>query len=68
MAWNPSPKVAVARDIGNKFDADKVIVILINEQKGHIEAISYGKTKTERAVAKRLSDVAYTAVYNYITT
>lgn len=67
MAWNPSPKVAVARDIGNKFDADKVVVIMINEQKGIIEVVSYGKNKTECTMAKRLSDVAYEAIYNYMS-
>jgi hypothetical protein len=68
MAWNPSPKVAAARDMGRKFKADKVIVIMINESVSKIEAISYGETKTECEIAKRLSDVAYGAVYNYITT
>lgn len=44
MAWNPSPKVAAARDIGNKFNYDQVIVIGINLAEGTHETITYGKT------------------------
>ncbi|KKU86992.1 MAG: hypothetical protein UY18_C0050G0020, partial [Microgenomates group bacterium GW2011_GWF2_47_9] len=29
MAWNPSPKVASAREYGKKFGADQVIIIAI---------------------------------------
>jgi hypothetical protein len=68
MAWNPSAKVAAARDIGNKFGANKVIVIMINERAGIIESASYGETKAECAMAKRLADVAYDAVYEHIST
>jgi len=58
MAWNPSPKVAAARDIGKKFGANKVIVIMLNERAGTIESVSYGETKTECTMAKRLANVA----------
>lgn len=68
MAWNPSPKVATARDAGKKYGANKVILILINERAGTIESVSYGETKTECTMAKRLADVAYEAVYDYIST
>ena len=68
MAWNPSPKVAIVRDAGKKYGANKVIMLLINERAGTIEAVSYGETKTECAMAKKLADVAYKAVYDYIST
>ena len=64
MAWDTSPKVATARDIGKSYGADKVIVLLIDEEAGTMEAISYGKNKAECAAAKRLSDIAYDAIFD----
>jgi hypothetical protein len=43
MAWNPSPKVANARDIGKKYNKDIVIFVMFDEDT--LELISYGKTK-----------------------
>jgi hypothetical protein len=62
MAWNPSPKVAAARDYGNKFGADQVIIIAIDNKRETIEAVSYGETKRLCAETKGLADVAYHAV------
>ena len=62
MAWNPSPKVAAARDYGQKFGADQVIIIAIDNRRETIEAISYGETKRLCAETKGLADVAYKAV------
>jgi len=66
MAWNPSPKVAAARDIGNMFKADQVIVVMINKTPGMMEAVSFGKTKALCDDAKTLSDAAFDAVYETI--
>jgi len=41
---------------------------MINERAGTIESASYGETKVECAMAKRVADVAYDAVYEYIST
>jgi hypothetical protein len=62
MAWNPSPKVAAARDFGKKFGADQVIIIAIDNKRETIEAISYGETKRLCAETKPLADAAYQAV------
>jgi len=62
MAWNPSPKVASAREYGKKFGADQVIIIAIDNRKETIEAVSYGETRQLCAETKSLADVAYKAV------
>jgi len=62
MAWNPSPKVAAARDIAEQFDKQQAIVILIDLKAQTIESITYGKTKALCTDAKRLGDAAYDAV------
>ena len=66
MAWNPSPKVAAARDIGKKFNFDQVIIIGINNDRDQMEAITYGSTKSSCAQAKGYGNVAYDAVFDYI--
>ncbi len=45
MAWNPSPKVAEARDIAQRHGMDKVIIVMIDEAAGGFDVVSYGKTK-----------------------
>lgn len=66
MAWNPSPKVAALRTIGKKYNANKVIMILINDNEGRMESISYGKTPIECDMAKALSDIAFDAIYSLL--
>lgn len=45
MAWNPSPKVAAARAIGQKFDKPQVVVLLIDQTAGTLEFASFGTTR-----------------------
>ena len=59
MAWNPSSKVAAARDIGKRFGKDQVIVLMIDSKLGTLEYASYGKTKELCADAKALADIAF---------
>jgi hypothetical protein len=66
MAWNPSPKVADARDLARKHGATKVVILLINDDAGTLEYASYGRDKALCAEAKELADVAYDAVYRHI--
>jgi len=66
MAWNPSPKVAAARDIGKKFGFDQVIIIGIDNNQDKMEAISYGSTRSACAEAKGYADAAYDAVFDCI--
>ena len=61
MAWNPSPEVALARDLAAKLDADQVMIITINYAKEQMGLITYGKTKKLCAEAKQLGDAAYEA-------
>lgn len=62
MAWNPSPKVAAARDIARRFGKQQVIVVMLDLERGTIESATYGETKALCADAKRLGDAAYDAV------
>ena len=62
MAWNPSPKVAAAREIGRRFRKDQVIVLLIDRSAGTLEYASYGRTPELCAEARRLTDVAFEAI------
>lgn len=60
MAWNPSPKVAAAREIGRRFGRDMVVVLMIHD--GQLEAVSYGRTKALCAEAKGYADKAFDAI------
>lgn len=62
MAWNPSPKVAAARDIGKKFAKQQVIVLMIDLEAGTLEYASYGETKVLCAEARKFGDAAFDAV------
>jgi hypothetical protein len=66
MAWNPSPKVAVARDIAEKFGKSKVVILMLNEKDYTMESVSYGETKQKCAEAKKLADVIYNAAYKFL--
>lgn len=62
MAFNPSPKVADARSLAAKWDADQVIILLLNTRTGQVQGISYGKTKALCAEAEALLDQVWAAV------
>jgi hypothetical protein len=66
MAWNPSPKVAAARDYGKKFGFDQVVVIGINNRRNIMASASYGVTKKSCDEARILADAAYDAVFEKI--
>ncbi len=66
MAWNPSPKVARARDIAKSTGSDQVVLLLISRKKGTIEMATYGETRGLCADARKLGDAAYDAVYRAI--
>lgn len=61
MPWNPSPKVAVARDYSLKFNKEMVIIISINNDQ--LGCVTYGKTKKLCKEAEVLGDIAYDAIY-----
>lgn len=60
--WNPAPTVCAARDFGNKFARQQVIILSIDLIKGTLQMDSYGQTKRLCDEAKKLGDVAYEAV------
>lgn len=68
MAWNPSPKVADARNLARRHGADRVVIVLLSDKTGTMETISYGETRLLCAQAQHLSDVAYDAIYNELAT
>jgi len=65
MAWNPSPKVAAARDIGDKFKKDKVIIVLVDETLGTYEVVSYGKTRNQCRQADLLGEHLHNQVIEF---
>lgn len=62
MAWNPSPKVCAAREFGQRFGKDQVIILSLDLRKGTLEMTSYGRTKELCDQAKGLGDAAYEAL------
>lgn len=61
MAWNPSPEVAAARDFGNKFNGNRVVIVWTTDD-GRIGYASYGRTKKLCDETKGLAEAAYAAV------
>jgi hypothetical protein len=62
MAFNPSPKVAVAWDAATKFGCEEAIILLIDNKAGTVEYASYGVTKVACEHARKLADRAFDAV------
>ena len=56
MAWNPSPKVAVAREAAQKLDRDMVVVFAFDAASGTYESITYGATPKKCDHARRIAD------------
>lgn len=62
MAYNPSPKVKAAREIGQRFGKDQVIVLMIDSKHRTLEYASWGSNRLMCVKAKVLADEAYDAV------
>ena len=56
--WNPSPKVAIARDVAKKLGADRVVILYTTPTRQCV-CISFGVTKSLCANAKHLGDRVY---------
>lgn len=56
MAWNPSPKIAAAREIGRQWRADIVVVLAFNTRTRTVEAVSYGESKLLCEVGKDIAN------------
>lgn len=54
MAFNPSPKVAAARDFAKKFDQEMVIIFHI-DRTGSIGYASYGRDQKKCDAAHQLA-------------
>lgn len=67
MAWNPSPKVAAARDIGKQFRKPQVVVLMIDQDAGTLEFASYGETRELCAEARKIGDAAFDAVMAHLS-
>ena len=61
MAWNPSPKVKIARDFSNKFNKKMVIIFSIDDE-NQLEYASYGRDKSLCDNAKQIAD----DLFNYM--
>lgn len=59
MAFNPSPRVAAARDFGDKFGSDMVIILHLNSVSGEIGYASWGKTRLLCEMAQGYANLAY---------
>jgi hypothetical protein len=66
MAFNPSPKVAAAREIGKQFGVPVVVVLMVNQESGILEYASYGETRVECNLGRELADVAFEAVQAHL--
>lgn len=60
MVWNPSPKVAIARDTAKKFDASMIAIITVGKE--GVRLTTFGKNKELCSEAKTFGDVAFEAV------
>lgn len=58
MAWNPEPEVAAARDFGQRFGADQVVVFFTNPN-GQVGYASYGKTRRLCDQARSAADEVF---------
>ena len=65
MAWNPSPKVAAARDYANKFKKEQVIILSVTGDT--LECVTYGKNKPLCNEARKLGDECYNALFKALT-
>jgi hypothetical protein len=63
MAWNPSEKVKIAREIANKYNKHIIIIYMIDKEK--IEFISYGKNLELCNVAEKLAECGLQAIQDY---
>ena len=62
MAFNPNPKVEMARDFARKFNCDQVVILFLDNKNGQMGFASYGETKILCDDAKKIGDVAFDAV------
>lgn len=62
MAFNPSPKVAAARDYAKKFGHEAVLIISFGHNFSTYEIVSYGEDKKRCAEAKSIADEMEKAV------
>jgi hypothetical protein len=58
MVWNPSPEVAIARDFGSKFGADRVI-IFYSKPDGTYAYSSFGTTRQLCKEAQEVADTVF---------
>ena len=64
MAFNPSPKVAAARNIAHQFGKKRVIVLMLTDDA--MEYASYGETKELCNSAREIADIAFDAVQEWL--
>ena len=65
MAYNPSPKVAVARDAANKLNATTGAVIIYVNVDGSYGMTSYGHTKDKCSEMGRLGDHLFEETHKF---
>ena len=61
MAFNPDPKVAAARDFGNRFGAERVVIFYALPD-GRYGYASYGKTPALCKATRKEADSIFEAV------
>jgi hypothetical protein len=65
MPFNPSPKIADCREIAKKWKAKQIIIFSINAE-GEMQMATYGETEKLCFFAKKLGDVAFDAIINFM--
>ena len=72
MAWNPSPKVQIARKVAEQLgenggDPVDRIVILYTTRSGKISTISYGQTISLCRQTRTLADLLYDKAFRWFS-
>lgn len=64
MAWNPDPKIAMAREFGKKVGARQVFILYVTDKQ--MGCVTYGKTRALCDDARHIGDKLYEALSDTI--
>lgn len=55
-----------ARQLGNEYDVDQVIILYVDREEGELGYVSWGDSKRLCTQARRLANAAYDAVREFL--
>ena len=65
--WRKSPEIVQAQRIAKELGKSQIVILMIDEKAGTIATASYGTNGERCAEAERLAEIAYDAVYEYLS-